>query len=63
MTHAEREFTEFMDKVRDRARKSDAWLRRNRHIPSPAETRQANYDQETERLLAAMHDQQRRKTA
>lgn len=54
LTPNEREAIEFFDRVKERARKSHAWQRRNAYVPTVAETRIRNYDQETERLRAAM---------
>ena len=53
--HIAREYTAFLDKVRDRARKSpQLFMQRNRWVEPLAVTRETNYDAETERLRALM---------
>ena len=54
MDHPDREFTEFIDRVAGRVkdRPGVAFLRRNRHVESPAVTWRKRYDAETEKYRA-----------
>ena len=52
MSYPDREFTEFMDRMRWRVKRSRTWLGRERWVEPVRVTRVREYDQETERLRA-----------
>lgn len=63
MSYPDREFTEFLDRMRGRFRmdRPNRWLSNNRHIETPAQTWRRRYDAETERLREYMRIQMERK--
>ena len=65
VTHPDREFTEFIDRVEGRVRNSSgrAFMKRNRHIETPAQTWHRRYDAETEELREYMKVQIERKAS
>ena len=58
-THIDREYTAFLDRVRDMGRKTHRIYERNRWVEPIALTRQKNYDQETDRLLGELRKQRK----
>ena len=51
----DREYTEFLDRIRDRARKNNRLVERNRWVEPISVTREKAYDRETERLRSQMN--------
>jgi len=60
MPYSDREFTEFMDRMRWRAKRSRTWLGRERWVEPVRVTRVREYDQETERLRVGMQLDERK---
>jgi len=59
-SYPDREFTEFMDRMRWRVKRSRTWLQRERWVEPVRVTRVREYDQETERLRVGMQLDERK---